>query len=89
MPHGTKAFHNRIAIIFDFDLTLGEGSIDVLLRKFGMDPEHFRNEEVEALNKQGWDHSLARFKALIDISEKLGGAITEEVLKQVGRDTPL
>ena len=89
MPRATKAFHNRIAVVFDFDLTLGESSVDVLLNKLGIDPELFVEERVEPLNEQGWDHSLARFKALIDLSEQFGGIITEAALEEVGRDTPL
>jgi phosphoserine phosphatase len=89
MRHSTTTLHNRIAVVFDFDLTLGEGSVDVLLRKLGIDPDRFRTEKVDALDAQGWDHSLGRFKALIDLSEELGGVITKQMLEQVGRDTPL
>lgn len=89
MQRATKLLHNRIVLVFDFDLTLGEGSVDVILNKLGADPERFRSETVDRLDRQGWDHSLARFKALIDLSEQRQGAITEAFLKQVGRDTPL
>ncbi|MFC0677422.1 hypothetical protein ACFFGH_06090 [Lysobacter korlensis] len=89
MAHATRVVHNRIAVVFDFDLTLGKGSVDVLLQKLGVDPESFRREQVEPLDREGWDHSLARFKALIDLSERCGGAITESLLQEVGRDTPL
>ena len=89
MPLATQLFHNRIAIIFDFDLTLGEGSVDVLLNKLGVDPDRFRQDAVEAMSDAGWDHSLARFKALIDLSEKMQGAVTEQKLQEVGRDTRL
>lgn len=89
MPHATEPLHNRIAIVFDFDLTLGVGSVDVLLKKIGADPKRFRNEMVPQLDRQGWDHSLARFKALIDLSESMQGAITERLIKEVGRETPL
>jgi phosphoglycolate phosphatase-like HAD superfamily hydrolase len=89
MPRATKKLHNRIAVVFDFDLTLGKGSVDVLLDKLGADPERLRQDAVEPLNSQGWDHSLARFKALIDLSERMGGVITERLLQEVGRDTPL
>lgn len=89
MPHATPTLHNRIAVVFDFDLTLGKGSVDVLLGRLGIDPARFRCEYVEPLDHAGWDHSLARFKALIDLSERCGGAITEALLEEVGRDTPL
>jgi phosphoserine phosphatase len=89
MARATKQLHNRIAITFDFDLTLGEGSVDVLLRKLGVDGKQFRKERFEPLTEQGWDQSLARFKALVDLSEEMGGAITEWLVHEVGRDTPL
>lgn len=89
MARATHAFHNRLAVVFDFDLTLGEGSIDVLLDKLDVDPENFRKERIAPLDDDGWDHSLARFKALIDLSEEKDGAITEGLLREVGRDTPL
>lgn len=89
MARATTALHERIAVVFDFDLTLGEGSVDVLLRRFDVDPERFRRECIQPLDDAGWDHSLARTKALVDLSERLGGAITCDVLEQVGRDTPL
>ena len=69
MTRGTRSYHPRIALVFDFDLTLGEGSVDVLLRRFDIDPDAFRRERVGALDADGWDHSLARFKALVDLSE--------------------
>ncbi|GHA69102.1 haloacid dehalogenase-like hydrolase [Cognatilysobacter bugurensis] len=89
MPHATNVLHDRIAVVFDFDLTLGEGSIDVLLRTLDVDPDEFRSEWVDPLDAAGWDHALARFKALVDLSERLDGAVTREKLEQVGRDTPL
>lgn len=89
MPHATKGLHDRLAVVFDFDLTLGEGSVDVLLRKLDVDPVRFRRECVDPLDDAGWDHALARFKALIDLSERLGGVITRGTLEQVGRETPL
>lgn len=89
MPHATYVLHDRIAVIFDFDLTLGEGSVDVLLRKLDVDPARFRRECVDPLDDAGWDHSLSLFKALVDLSGQRGGAITRDLLAEVGRETPL
>lgn len=89
MSRATDPVHNRIAIVFDFDLTLGKGSVDVLLEKMEVEPDQFRKERVDPLDEQGWDHSLARFKALIDLSEERGGVITEALLCQIGREPPL
>lgn len=89
MPRATRRLKDRLAIVFDFDETLGRGSVDVLLKDLGVDPEAFRDEHVAPLDADGWDHSLARFKALIDLSNARDGAITHEKLRAVGRNTPL
>lgn len=89
MPRATTAFHNRIALVFDFDLTLAPGSLDALLRRLGVDPQAFREERVYPLDDAGWDHSLARCHALIQLSEEQDGSVTEEVLHQVGAELDL
>jgi phosphoserine phosphatase len=89
MPRATEAFHNRIALVFDFDLTLAPGSLDVLLDKLDVDPEQFREERVHPLDDAGWDHSLARCYALTQLSEERDGAITESLFEEVGRDIEL
>lgn len=89
MARATSALHDRIAVVFDFDGTLGEDSFDVLLNKLGADPQAFRDERIAPLDAEGWDHILARFKALVDLSEEQGGSVTEDLLRECGRDTPL
>jgi phosphoglycolate phosphatase-like HAD superfamily hydrolase len=89
MPRATTHLKDRIAVVFDFDLTLGEDSLDVLLGKLGVDPEAFRRERVDPLDAAGWDHLLARVKALVDLSDERDGAVTESLLEETGRDTPL
>lgn len=88
MSRATRCLHNRMALVFDFDSTLGEMSTDVLLRKLDVDAQRL-DEAVKPLDEDGWDHSLARFKALIDLSDEMGGAVTRQLLEEVGRDTPL
>jgi hypothetical protein len=41
--------HNRMTVIFDFGLTLGEGSVDVLLKKLEVDPQCFRHVSIARL----------------------------------------
>ena len=89
MPRATKAFHNRIALVFDFDLTLAADSLDVMLDKLGVDPEQFREERVYPLDDAGWDHSLARCYALNQLSDERDGAVTEALFAEVGRDIEL
>ena len=35
----TESSHGRMALIFDFDLTLAPSTLDALVRRCGMDPE--------------------------------------------------
>lgn len=89
MPRATDHLHNRIAFAFDFDLTLAPDSLDALLDRLDVDPEQFREERVHPLDDAGWDHSLARCRALVQLSEERGGAITEDLLHEVGSDMTL
>jgi phosphoserine phosphatase len=89
MPKATSHFHNRIAVVFDFDLTLAPDSLDALLGTLDVDPEQFREERVHPLDDAGWDHSLARCYALVQLSNEHDGAITEDRLASVGRDLDL
>ena len=75
--------------MFDFDETLGEDSYSLLLRSLGVDPDDFRRERVDPLDGAGWDHLLARVRALVDLSEEQGGSVTESLLERVGRETAL
>jgi phosphoserine phosphatase len=89
MPRATTHFHNRIALVFDFDLTLAPDSLDALLDRLDVDPEAFREERVHPLDDAGWDHSLARCYALVQLSNERDGAITERLLHEVGRGIEL
>jgi hypothetical protein len=46
-----RQIHHRIVIVFG--LTLGEGSVDVLLSKLGADPPYFRdaNKPIARINR--------------------------------------
>ena len=65
MPAATTAFHNRIAVVFDFDDTLAPDSYFTLLRHLGVDPEEFEDKRVKPLSEAGWDDTLARFYQII------------------------
>ena len=89
MSRSTQALHNRIALVFDFDLTLAPDSLDALLHKLDADTEQFRVDRVYPLDDAGWDHSLARCHALVQLSEEQGGSITEDTFAEVGREIEL
>lgn len=87
MPNATKAFHNRLAVIFDFDQTLAANSDYALLSKYGLDPESFNQERVRPLAADGWDPTLAGFYCLISESKAHPERpVTREFIEQVGRE---
>lgn len=83
----TTSYHNRLAVVFDFDDTLAPSSYDALLKKCGLEPEAFRRERVKPLADDGWDDTLARFYCLIKESNSRDGSpITRELIEDVGRE---
>lgn len=89
MPQSTPRVHDRVAVVFDFDETLGGDSYDTLVEALGEDPEAFEAERIAPLTDAGWDKTLARVKALVDLSDAQGGSITEQTFDALGRETPL
>ena len=87
MTEATRRYHNRIAVIFDFDLTLAPDSMNALLERCGVDAEGWRNQNIRPLVESGWDASLAHFYSLIQLSRSgTGPRITRALLEEVGRD---
>lgn len=82
-----RGFVNRIAVCFDFDRTLSEGSFEKLLARLGVDDDQrWRSERLEPLIKQhGWDEILAKGWLLADLAEARGEAITRDLVHEVGR----
>ena len=82
----TKPYHRRIAVVFDFDLTLAPDSFNALLARCGVDPEPWRKEHVQPLIEGGWDEILAYFFCLIRLScSGRGPRITRELVEEAGR----
>lgn len=85
-PNATKAFHNRLAVIFDFDDTLAPVSTHALLKRYGIDPKTFDRKGIQPLRDEGWDEKLAEFYCLIKESKhRPDRPITREFLAEVGR----
>lgn len=82
----TKPFHNRIAIIFDFDDTLAPGTFDTLMESLGYDPGDFVAKNVQPLIEDGWEAILARAHALLEVSKTGDQPLTREYFAKVGRD---
>ncbi len=83
--HGaTRAFHNRIALVFDWDETLGPSSFDYLLESYGLDPARFRKRRVHPLAESGWDITLAEMYCLIAESKSRKDPLTRRHFERVG-----
>ena len=80
----TRAFHNRIALVFDWDETLGPNSFDFLLESYGVDPAKFRRQQVQPLAKSGWDITLAEMYCLVRESRSRDDRLTRDHFRQVG-----
>lgn len=86
MTQATRHFHNRVAVVFDFDATLAPDSYHTLLRRCGLDPEEFRKDRVQPLVDDGWDATLARMYRLVQESREREERITRDFLARVGRE---
>lgn len=87
MP-ATEAFHNRLAVVFDYDDTLAPDSYTQLLEHLGHERDAFTKEHVTPLEEEhGWDHIMARFYALIEESRTGEQPITRGMLRELGEAT--
>lgn len=85
----TRGFHNRIAVVFDFDRTLSSGTVDALLERLGVeDSQRWREEELQPMIADGWDEILAKGWLLARTAERHGCALTKELVQEVGKGLP-
>lgn len=78
-----------IAIIFDFDDTLGPDSISFMLEKYDIEPQEFWDETTEQV-KIGWDPPQAyMYRILQYVREGKINDLTSEKLKEIGGQMPL
>ena len=90
MNKATQPFHNRIALVFDFDETLAPDTFTALLERCDIDPENFHKTRVKPLLEMGWDKKLARFHCLIEDSQQNDALkITLDTFKEVGQNLEL
>lgn len=82
----TRGFVNRIAICFDFDRTLSEGSFEKLLARLGVeDGQRWRKEQLEPMMQHGWDEILAKGALIADLAKAQDTEITRDMVAEVGR----
>ena len=77
---------DTIAVVFDFDDTLGPDSTSAFLASIGVDVRRFWNETVEQLINDGWDPIPAYLYSLLRLSERgqLCQPITRNDLQRFG-----
>ena len=83
MTKATRAFHNRIALVFDFDETLAPSTFPVLLDHLGIDHEEFKRTRIEPLTDAGWEDVLAKGYSLIEESQRRDHPITNDTFRAV------
>lgn len=77
-----------IAIVFDFDETLGPDTISFLLKEQNISPSGFW-KEVNQMVENGWDPPLAYMHLLLNLSEEKKLDISKQFLKRLGKKLPL
>lgn len=75
-----------IAVVFDFDDTLGRDSMTGLLNEFDIDEQSFWMEEFPSRVKQGYDPTMASLSLLLEQfgPESQRGKLTRSKLEEVG-----
>ncbi len=77
-----------IAIVFDFDETLGPDTISFVLKEQNISPPIFW-KEVNRMVGNGWDPPLAYMHLLLKLSKEEKLDISKQFLKRLGRKLPL
>ncbi|MER0237886.1 hypothetical protein [Fulvimarina sp. MAC8] len=85
----TRPLHNRIALAFDFDETLAESSIEVLVKAMGLDADDWYGNYRDPLDDDTWDTINARAYALIKAGRERGKPLTRDVLRQAAAQIEL
>lgn len=76
-----------IAIVFDFDETLGPDTISFVLREQNMSPVLFW-KKVNDMVADGWDPPLAYMHLLLKASKEGKLDLSKKSLERLGRDLP-
>ncbi len=77
-----------IAIVFDFDETLGPDTISLLLKEQNISPSAFW-KEINQMVESGWDPPLAYMHLLLKLSKEKKLDISKQFLKRLGKKLPL
>lgn len=84
---------NIIAIICDFDDTLGEDTTNLFLREIlkmkNVDIDDFWNKDVDQLIKKGWDPPLAYIDRILEYIKQNSLKVTNQDLRNLGKKVHL
>ena len=87
---GTRGFHDRLAVVFDFDDTLAHPTVPFVLERLGVkDPVKWERDHCAPLQKAGWDQILSQGPLLLDAAKEHGKTVTKAFLEQCGRELPI
>src|SRR5687768_1585998 len=87
---GTRGFHDRLAVVFDFDDTLAHATVPFVLAQLGVkDPLKWERQHCEPLQKAGWDQILSQGPLILDAAKANNKVVTKAFLEQCGRDLPV
>jgi len=77
-----------IAIVFDFDETLGPDTISFFLKEQGIDVENFW-AEVKEMTKDEWDPPFAYMHKMLELAKQGKLDISKAMLSKLGQKLPL
>jgi len=77
-----------IAIIFDFDGTLGQDTISFLLSSYAIDSQKFW-KSVDAMVEEGWDPPLAYMNLLAKYAQEEKIDLSKKALRAIGKKLKL
>lgn len=77
-----------IAVVFDFDETLGPDTISLYLKNQNIDPQKFW-EEVDRMVNDGWDPPLAYMDKMLNLSRDGKLDISKKSLRKMGKTVKL
>lgn len=80
----TRPFVPRIAVVFDFDLTLAPDSLDHLFEALPISRAEWEDRYADARRPPDWDDIIGKTTALILGLEDIGHPLTKEMLCERG-----
>jgi len=85
----TRVVCRKIALVFDFDGTLGPGTFERVMDRWGLDSEEIDRKRINPrVREHNWEFTMARAHTLIEVARERDD-LTEQTLAEMGRSYPL